>query len=168
MKVLPLLVFSIVAIFVQNLYGQTVKLPSKITMMGDAKSPILTSVAVPAGKAYFFTSGLVPSLLDSNSKAGTRERFGDTKTQAISTLKNIEEVLKKEGLKMTDIIYLRVYVAADRFKENKPDFNGWMEAYGLFFNNDKNPKKVARSTVGVLSLVNPDWLIEVEAVAVYP
>jgi len=28
--------------------------------------------------------------------------------------------------------------------------------------------KTARSTVGVAALVNPDWLIEVEAVAVYP
>lgn len=143
-------------------------MPSQITMMGDPKSPILSAVAVPAGKAYFFTSGLVPDMLDSNFKSGTRERFGDTKTQAISTLKNIEEVLKKEGLKMTDIIYLRAYVSADKFKDNKPDFNGWMEAYGLYFNNNKNPNKVARSTIGVLSLVNPDWLIEVEAVAVYP
>ena len=31
-----------------------------------------------------------------------------------------------------------------------------------------NPNKVARSTVGVASLVVPDWLIEIEAVAVFP
>ena len=37
-----------------------------------------------------------------------------------------------------------------------------------FFNNEKNAAKTARSTVGVQSLVSPDWLIEIEAVAVYP
>ena len=148
--------------------SQNAKQPRKIKTMGDAKSPILSAIAVPAGKSYFYTSGLVPSMADSTAQVGSRERFGDTKTQAISTLKNIEEVLKKEGLKLTDVIYLRAYVAADKFKENKPDFAGWMEAYGVFYNNTKNPNKVARSTVGVLSLVNPDWLIEVEAVAVYP
>lgn len=148
--------------------SQEAKSPTKIKTMGDTKSPILSAIAVPAGKAYFYTSGLVPSLADSAAHAGSKERFGDTKTQAISTLKNIEIALKKEGLKLTDVIYLRVYIAPDKWKDSKPDFAGWAEAYGLFYNNNNNPYKVARSTVGVSALVNPDWLIEIEAVAVYP
>ena len=36
------------------------------------------------------------------------------------------------------------------------------------FKTKENPVKTARSTVGVAALVNPDWLLEIEAVAVYP
>ena len=35
-------------------------------------------------------------------------------------------------------------------------------------NTAANPVKTARSTVGVTALVNADWLIEIEAFAVYP
>ncbi|MSU45798.1 MAG: hypothetical protein EXS42_01375 [Lacunisphaera sp.] len=45
---------------------------------------------------------------------------------------------------------------------------GWIKAYGEFFNNAQNPSKTARSTVAVTGLVSPDWLIKIEAFAVYP
>ncbi len=86
----------------------------------------------------------------------------------MSCLKNIEKVLAQQGLTMKDVVYLRVYVVADPIKGGRPDYEGWFKAYGEFFNNEKNPAKTARSTVGVQSLVSPDWLIEIEAVAVYP
>lgn len=56
---------------------------------------------------------------------------------------------------------------ADPFKNNTVDFQGWFDAYAQFFNTATTPK-VARSTVAVAGLVDPDWLIEIEAVAVYP
>ena len=34
--------------------------------------------------------------------------------------------------------------------------------------DEENPTKPARSTVGVAALVVPDWLIEIEAFAVFP
>jgi enamine deaminase RidA (YjgF/YER057c/UK114 family) len=71
-------------------------------------------------------------------------------------------------LSLKDVVYLRVYVTPDAAKGGKPDFAGWFKAYGEFFNTKENPVKTARSTVGVAALVNPDWLIEIEAVAVYP
>ncbi|HKB89806.1 MAG TPA: hypothetical protein VKC60_04720 [Opitutaceae bacterium] len=69
---------------------------------------------------------------------------------------------------MKDVIFLRVFVAPDPAKGGKQDYQGWFKAYGEFFNNEKNPVKTARSTVGVQSLVSPDWFLEVEAVALYP
>ncbi len=121
-----------------------------------------------AGQAYFWTSGTVPPVLNENAPAGSRDRFGDTKTQAIGTLKRIEGLLKDVGLSMSDVTYLRVYLVADKFKDNKVDYQGWFDAYGEYFNNPHNPTKTARSTVAVAGLVNPDWLIEIEAVAVFP
>ena len=56
----------------------------------------------------------------------------------------------------------------DKEKGGQCDFKGWFEAYAQFFGTPENPTKPARSTVGVAALVSPAWLIEIEAVAVYP
>ena len=144
-------------------------IPEKITLLpGAPTSPISAGVAVPSGQALLFTSGTPPGVLDDKAPAGSPERYGDTKAQGISALRLIEAQLKKAGLGLQNVIYLRVYVAADKTKEGKFDYPGWFEAYGQFFGTAANPVKPARSTVGVASLVNPDWLIEIEAVAAYP
>jgi enamine deaminase RidA (YjgF/YER057c/UK114 family) len=141
--------------------------PETVSFSGSPDSPIASAVSVPANQAYFWTSGTVPPILDKNAPAGSRERYGDTKTQAIATLKRIEELLKEVGLSMSDVTYLRAYLVPDKFNDNKVDYQGWFDAYSQYFNNSQNPAKTARSTVGVAGLVNPDWLIEIEAVAVF-
>lgn len=140
----------------------------EIAFYGGPQSSIASGVVVPAGRAYLWTSGTVPSAANPNAKSGTRERYGDTKTQAISILKTIEAQLKEKKMSLKDVVYLRVYIVADPANGNKPDFKGWFDAYAQFFNTKENPTKTARSTVGVSGLVDPDWLIEIEAVAVLP
>lgn len=142
--------------------------PEEVTFSGPANSPISAGVAVPAGRALFLTSGTVPPVLDESIPAGSAARYGDTKTQGIGILKAIDARLKEAGLGLKDVIYLRVYVAADKSKDGKFDYPGWFEAYAQFFGTKDNPVKPARSTVGVAGLVNSDWLIEIEAVAAYP
>ena len=105
---------------------------------------------------------------DTSAPADSPARYGDTKTQAISVLKAIETRLKEHGLGMKDVVYLRAYLVADKNKGNVIDTQGWNDAYGQFFNNTTNPVKTARSTVGVAALVNPAWLVEIEAFAVFP
>ena len=141
--------------------------PTEISLPAEAKSPIAAGVALPAGRALFWTSGTVPAHLNKDGKT-IYERYGDTYTQGVSALKAIEKVLEAQGLTMKDVVYLRVYVVPDAAKDGKPDFAGWFKAYGEFFNNEKNPGKTARSTVAVAGLVSPDWLIEIEAFAAYP
>lgn len=132
-------------------------------------SSILKGVKVPEGRSMYFASGIVAYPKDDNKPAGDRERFGNTYEQSVSALKRIGEYLGEEGLTLKDVISMKVYVAPDPENDNKPDFQGWFKAYGEFFNNtDNNPNKVARSTIGVYTLVNPDMLIEVEVRAVYP
>ena len=141
--------------------------PSKVTFTGG-RGNISNTVAIPANAAVVWTSGTVPSVADTSAQAGTRARYGDTRTQAISVLKAIEARLKEHGLGMKDVVYLRAYLVPDKEKGNTIDTQGWNEAYGQFFNNATNPVKPARSTVGVMALVSPDWLVEVEAFAVFP
>jgi enamine deaminase RidA (YjgF/YER057c/UK114 family) len=63
-------------------------------------------------------------------------------------------------------IHLRVYLVADPVL-CAVDYQGWFDTYAQFFNKD-NMLKVARSTLAVAGLVDSGWLIEIEAVAVYP
>ncbi|MFS0726799.1 RidA family protein [Paenibacillus sp. 1P07SE] len=139
----------------------------EVEFYGSPSSSIASGVSVPQDMSYLWTSGTVPPQLNREGKT-IHERFGDTKTQAVGILKRIETDLKAKGLTMKDVVYLRVYLVADPEKEGKVDYDGWFEAYGEFFNTEANPTKTARSTMAVAGLVNSDWLIEIEAVAVYP
>ncbi len=141
--------------------------PAVVFTGGEGTSPISSGVGVPAGRAYFWTSGTGAPVIKKEG-ATTYDRYGDTYVQGAATLKALAATLAKQGLTMADVVYLRVYVAPDAVKGGKPDFPGWFKAYGEVFNTKENPVKTARSTVGVAALVNPDWLLEIEAVAVYP
>jgi enamine deaminase RidA (YjgF/YER057c/UK114 family) len=142
--------------------------PGEVTFYGNPTSPISSGVIIPAGRASIWISGTTPPVLKADAPAGSRERFGDTKVQAGGILKSIETQLVARGLTMKDVVYLRAYLVPDPAKEQKIDIAGWNAAYGEVFGSAANPTKTARSTVGVVALVNPDWLIEVEAFAVFP
>ena len=141
--------------------------PSTVTFTGG-RGNISNTVAIPANAAVVWTSGTVPSVADTSAPADSPARWGDTRTQAISVLTTIEARLKEHGLGMKDVVYLRAYLVPDKAKGGTIDSQGWNQAYGQFFNNANNPVKPARSTVGVLALVSPAWLVEVEAFAVFP
>jgi enamine deaminase RidA (YjgF/YER057c/UK114 family) len=142
--------------------------PAQVTFYGAPNAAISSGVVIPPNKAFVWTSGTTPGVADANAKPGTRERFGDTRTQATSILKNIAGQLEKQGLTMKDVVYLRAYLVPDSTKANRIDMEGWSAAYGEVFGTAANPTKPARSTVGVSALVNADWLIEIEAFAVFP
>lgn len=140
--------------------------PREVTRYGTATSPILSAVAVPENQAYFWTSGTVPPAINPTAPTGTRDRYGDTKTQATGILTRFQTLLAEGGLRLEDVVYLRVYLVADPVL-GRVDYQGWFDAYAQFFNINNVPK-VARSTLAVAGLVDPGWLIEIEAVAVYP
>lgn len=129
---------------------------------------ILKGVEVPSGKRLFISSGQVSAPNDLTQPEKTLARYGDTYAQSIGVLKKIEGILKDAGLSLADVVYLGVFIAPDPNKENQIDFDAWFNAYGKFFNNEENPTKVARTTLGVAALARPYLLIEVEAIAVYP
>ena len=167
-KILLLLCLSLLAFSCEEEDDDDKNFVSQEVVRFDREgAPILKGVKVPAGADMYFTSGIVAYPKDENKPAGDRERFGNTYEQSVSVLKRIEEYLGEEGLELKDVVAMKVYVAPDPLNNNKPDFDGWFKAYGEFFNNETNPNKVARSTIGVYTLVNPDVLVEVEVRAVY-
>ncbi|AFL84172.1 putative translation initiation inhibitor, yjgF family [Belliella baltica DSM 15883] len=139
------------------------ELETTITRFDRPDASILKGVHIPSDKEYFYTSGLVADVINPNVEAGTYERYGNTYQQSISTLEKIKATLKEADFEMKDVFFLRVYLAPNQ--EGEVDWQAWFDAYGEYFNNDENPNKVARSTIAVYALANPDLLIEIEAVA---
>jgi len=142
--------------------------PAKVTFYGNPTAVISAGVVIPAGRASVWVSGTTPPVLKADAPAGSRERFGDTQTQGAGILKTIESQLEPLGLSMRDVVYIRAYLVADPAIGGKIDVAGWNSAYQAVFGTPTNPTKTARSTVGVAALVNPEWLIEIEAFAVWP
>jgi enamine deaminase RidA (YjgF/YER057c/UK114 family) len=128
----------------------------------NSNFPIARAVEVPAGKTFYFHSGMTPAPLDAKAKPGTPAYWGDTKTQTLSVFGRIGESLDKLGLGFGDVVALTVYLVGDPAKEGKMDFEGMMAAYTQFFGTKEQPNLPARSTVQVAGLVAPGMLVEIE------
>ncbi|WP_026994535.1 RidA family protein [Flectobacillus major] len=169
MKKITFLGMFLVAFCSQLVYSQQLETnaPNGLTFYGTASSPISSGAVVPAGKKYFWSSGITCGVADSTAKEGTYQRYGNTKVQAESILKNLLSTLKKQGLSFKDVLFMRVYLAPDKFM-GKTDYQGWFDAYGQYFGTKENPIKPCRSTLGIAGLVTAEKFVEIEIVAVYP
>lgn len=153
----PLLEVEIVAAFPDK--------PTEVTFSSSAPNPHLkglgaSSAAISSGVA----TDRAPSTL---WVAGTGPTVGgDLRAQAVSAFEALGEQLTAAGLGFKDVVLLRLYVVPE--KDGTVDRKGRDEAYGMFFNNAKNPHKPARTTVSVVGLSRPEWKIEIDAVAVAP
>ena len=141
--------------------------PGEIARIGAAQSPILSSVSLPAGSRLVYVSGTVPDPVDPAAPAGSVQRFGDTATQTRSVLRKIAAELARHGLGLGDVVMMRVFLVAPP-GEARMDFQGMMTAYREFFGTAAQPNRPARSTMEVSGLVDPGWLVEIEATAAAP
>jgi enamine deaminase RidA (YjgF/YER057c/UK114 family) len=135
-----------------------------VRRLGAAESPIAASTEVPAGSWTVHISGTVPDPADPSAPAGSVQRYGDTATQTRSILRKIEAQLKLHGMGLGDIVMMRVFLVAPP-GQARMDFAGMMTAYREFFGTAAQPAKPARSTLQAAGLVDPGWLVEIEATA---
>jgi len=128
-------------------------------------SPILQAVTLPAGTEVTYLSGLLPDPVDPKADKTQIHAAGNTETQTREVLRKVESILASKGLKLGDVVQLRIYLVGDPALGGKLDFDGLQRAFREFFGTEKQPLKPARTTVQVAGLVLPGALIEVETVA---
>lgn len=142
--------------------------PAALTVRPGSSPYFSDSVTVAPGSALFFTWGVTPS---PRAKAIARgetgepgSRYGDTYAQARALMTQLTDDLREVGLSLRDVVAVRANLVA----EPDLDMAGWNKAFGEFFGNASNPHKPARTTIGISRLFHPDYLAEVEFVAVFP
>ncbi len=84
---------------------------------------------------------------------------GDLHAQTIQSLKNLELGVRVAGGAMADVVSLRIYIRHDVMEQGRYVKDGLLE----FFPGDAPP---AATWIGVQSLADQDFLIEIEAIAV--
>ncbi len=121
---------------------------------GKAEAAISSGVAVKGGSAFYFSAGVGPSVA------------GEMKAQALSALEKMKGQLAAAGYGLQDVVFLHAFVVAG--KDGKVDRKGLGDAYASYFGSKDQPHKPARTTVAITALPNPDWKIEIEAIAAKP
>jgi enamine deaminase RidA (YjgF/YER057c/UK114 family) len=86
---------------------------------------------------------------------------GDLAAQARQALDNIKAVLAEAGCSPADVVRLRTYVVDHSPDKLEPVLGAISEFYG-----DARP--APNTIIGVATLALPDFLIEIEAMAVVP
>ena len=125
--------------------------------------PIAQAVEVKGNVSTFYVSGQVPPVVNKDFDTNTREAYGDVTTQTVGVLNRIKTILDGFGLSMGDVVKMQVFLV--HTPASPMDFKAFMDGYTQFFGGSQ-PNLPARSVVGVASLANPGFLVEIEVIAV--
>jgi enamine deaminase RidA (YjgF/YER057c/UK114 family) len=113
-----------------------------------------THVVSATGGRTVYVSGQV-----STDERGEVVGKGDLRAQVEQTFRNLQACLSAAGATFKDVVKSNLYVVGLR-PEHVPIIR---EVRGRYFDQANPP---ASTLVGVEALVGPDWLIEIEVVAV--
>lgn len=115
--------------------------------------PRYTQGILAEGKRLLFIAGQTGVDADNNVVGK-----GDAAAQTEQVLKNMKAVLDEAGASFADIVKITTYITDPRFRD---DINPARRKY-----LGDNPP--ASTLVVVSGLANPDYLVEIEAIAVLP
>src|SRR5260221_12342284 len=124
--------------------------------------PIAQAVKVTGDTVITYVSGQVPPVINRDADPSSPLAYGDIKTQTVGVLNRIKQILEGQGLGMGDVIKMQVVLVHDA--RAPMEFKAFMEGYTQFFGGAQ-PNLPARSVVGIASLANPGFLVEIEVVA---
>jgi enamine deaminase RidA (YjgF/YER057c/UK114 family) len=125
--------------------------------------PIAQAVEVSGNVKTVYVSGQVPPAINKDADPNSAQAYGDTKTQTVGVLNRIKGILEGLGLSMADVVKMQVFLVHGTAAPM--DFKAFMEGYTQFFGGSQ-PNLPARSVLGVASLANPGFLVEIEVIAV--
>nr|WP_249732298.1 RidA family protein [Roseococcus sp. SDR] len=119
------------------------------------KTPSYSHVAVASGARTIYLAGQVPADAEGRLVGGT-----DLEAQATQVMENIGTALAAAGASFADVVKITTYVV-----DYKPEHRALISAVRAKFFGDRAAPP-ASTLLGVAALASPDWLIEIEAVAV--
>ncbi|MBP2232588.1 enamine deaminase RidA (YjgF/YER057c/UK114 family) [Azospirillum agricola] len=136
----------------------------------DASSPyrtqFLESVRVPVdGTEFLMLSGLTPPVIDRSVPDDRVQAYGDTETQTRNILKSLKATLERRGYALNDVVRIQGFLVGDARMGGRADFQGFSRAYMEVFGTAETPNIPVRTRVQVAGLVEPGWLVEIEATA---
>jgi len=91
-----------------------------------------------------------------------------TYEQAMTVFAGMRDKLTGLGLGMGDVIQMQVFLVGVPQQDGRLDFDGFQRAYTQFFGTAEQPNTPVRSVLQVAGLARPQWVVEVEVVAVRP
>ena len=124
------------------------------TPKGLWQNPAYSHVVVGTGKRTIYTAGQV-----SIDERGELVGAGDLAAQTEQVMRNVGLALAAAGASYADIVKITTYVV--NYQPEQRAVIG--KARAPFFAAGEPP---ASTLVGVAALAMPDWLIEIEAIAV--
>jgi enamine deaminase RidA (YjgF/YER057c/UK114 family) len=139
-------------------YAQTV-----VKHIQDDKAAIAKGVW--AGDTFYLSGQLASPMTPADPAKGVQAEYGDTKAQAASVFAKIQAALKEQGLDMSDVVKMTVFLGPDS-KTGKLDFAGMQSEYVKYFGTKEQPNKPARSAFQVAALAAPWAALEIEVIAV--
>ena len=123
--------------------------------------PIAQAVEVKGPVTTYYVSGQVPPAVNKDADPQSLAAYGDVTAQTVGVLTRIKGILEGLGLTMADVVKMQVFLV---HSPSAPmDFGAFMKGYTQFFSQPNLP---ARSVLGVASLANPGFLVEIEVIAV--
>ena len=121
---------------------------------GMHTNPAFTqAILLPAGARTLLIGG--QNAVDANGQIVGK---GDLAAQTTRALENLQLCLTAGGATLDQLVQVKLYLQGD--VDLRPGFGAWMAVWG----NRPNPPAV--SAIRVLGLAVPDYLIEIEAIAV--
>ncbi len=123
---------------------------------GLSKNSAFTNVIVVTGQVKTIYIGGQ----DAVDASGTIVGKGDIKQQVERVLANLQAALKAGGAELEHVVKWNVYVVQGQ--NLQPAFEVFQQVWG------RRPKPPAITLMFVSGLANPDFLVEMDAVAVVP
>jgi enamine deaminase RidA (YjgF/YER057c/UK114 family) len=111
------------------------------------------AIVVPAGARLLIIGGQ-----NAVGPDGRVVGIGDLGAQTAKALENLQHCLDAAGAALDQLVQIKIYLAGDI--DLRPGFAAWMAIWG----NRADPPTV--TGIRVHGLSNPDYLVEIEALAV--